>query len=203
MIRVFFLGMIGLVALVLIARQFPAAPRPDAAREEALERAAGPFARMDGVWEGAIVTYAADGTRLSSDTARRQHDSLSPGHQEIVLTLHHADGRTDTLRGRSTEQQGSLRRELRDAAGGVAVYTGRQAGLAVIWHRSDPAAGIEETLREEVIRTVQGDLYTLDGAGSYENGRQRVLVEGRFRRPDTETDLARWDRPLRLDGQRP
>jgi len=192
MIRVFFLGLIGLAALVVIARQFPAVPDGGIAPSEALDQTGGPFARMDGDWEGAVVTYLPDGTPLSTQKSRRQHDSMSPGLQNITITMRQPDGTTATpkviMTGRSLEQQGALRRELSGPDGTLAVYAGRRAGLAMIWHRRDDAAGLEETLREEVIRTAQGDLYTLDGTGSYEKGRRRVIFEGRFRRPDSESD---------------
>jgi hypothetical protein len=185
MIRVFLLAVVGLLALVMIAGRLPAGggrPPGAAVAAVAVAEASSP-ARWDGTWEGSLTTYRADGTPEQTASVRCERQTVTPTEQRIVITERWGDGRTRVLTGSLTTDGGQIARRLTNPDGTLTVYTGRKAGAVLFWHHRDELAGVEESLREEIVATPGGDLYTVDGFRLSERGGRAVrLIEGRYHR---------------------
>lgn len=189
MIRVSLLGVLGLIALVLVARNLPDYPGPGQTGEAAGRVAAddtAPFARWAGVWEGVFVSRRPDGTPVESTRVRQEYIDVNPLEQSVVITDKQASGVTIVSHGTNRSVPGGLECRVTDPNGVSKVLEGRKEGTAIFWHRRVLSAGIEESFREEILRTPTGDLYTIDGVGFYGGAAGTVLLfEGRYRRVDT------------------
>lgn len=185
MIRVFLISLLALGALVIVARNLPegsgAADDPSLTLDDQQM-----FAQWDGAWEGTFRTYATDGTLQETIQVRQVYESVSPMEQTVVITDRMPDGTTRVSRGRNVLFGGRLECEVRAPDGTTKVLAGRRAGNAVIWHRREPASGAEETYREEILRTLDGDLYTIDGLRTTGGRGGTVLYEGRYRRVERD-----------------
>ena len=187
MIRVFLLGVLGLIALALVARNLPDYAVPTSAGAPARMPAAAddtaPFVRWEGVWEGAFVSRRPDGTVVETTSVRQEYTSLNPLEQSVVITDQHGSGPAIVSNGTNRAVPGGLECRVTDPNGITKVYTGVKEQGALFWHRRDPAAGIEEGFREEILALPDGDLYTVDGFGIYgANGGSVLQFEGRYRR---------------------
>src|SRR5262245_31964947 len=185
MIRVFVLGVLGLIALALVAHNLP----EYSVRAKALIAApatideSAPFARWDGTWEGEFVTRRPDGTLVERTRVLQKYTSLNSREQDVVITDQHGSGPAIVSKGSNRLVNGGLECRVTDPNGATKVLQGRQEDGAFFWHRRDPAAGIEESYREEIISMPGGDLYTIDGFGIYGVKPASVLMfEGRYRR---------------------
>ncbi|HKY32281.1 MAG TPA: hypothetical protein VJV23_07080 [Candidatus Polarisedimenticolia bacterium] len=189
MTRALALGVLALLALSLIARAFPGDPSALAQPASGPSDAA-PFAPWDGAWEGAFNVYQPDGTRESSVSVRQRYVSLSPTEQNVEIVDRLPDGSTRVSRGRNVASGGRLECRIWEPDGTSKLLVGRRLGRALLWHRRDDAAGVEETFREEILLTPSGELYTIDGYGLYGTGagRRHLLFEGRYRRAGEESD---------------
>lgn len=182
MVRVFLIGVLALVALALVAVNLPerARPNPGGASSEGLSILP---ARFDGLWEGTLTSYRPDGRVEESSEESRLFTRMAPGERALTITRVLRDGGSEELSGTEVEAPGGeLKRRIQIPGGGLASSSGRRVGTAIFWHREDPASGLRETLREEIVATPSGDLYTLDGARA--SGGQLLILEGRYRRAD-------------------
>ena len=192
MVRVFLLAVLSLTALILVARALPSpGGHPMMAGMEAdTFDPRSPFAPWDGVWQGTLNVYHPDGTLESSAQVRQERATLSAGEQTLLIVGRAADGRETRERGRETMAGDHLERRLWNDDGTSRLLQGRLIGRAILWHRLDPRTGMEETLREEVLRAGKEDLYTIDGWGVYPAGGGaapvRRVIEGRFRRAERD-----------------
>lgn len=181
MIRVFVLGVLGLVALVLVARALPAYPV-----RAAVDVETAPFARWEGVWEGEFVARRPDGTIVETTNVRQEYTSLSPLEQNVVITDRHGSAPAEVSHGVNRSVSGRLECLVTDSRGVTKTLEGVRQGGAIFWHRREPAAGIQESFREEVLSLPEGDLYTIDGFGVYgADAADILLFEGRYRRVDS------------------
>ena len=188
MIRVFVLAILALVALVAIARNLPGMQPPEASGEAAAEMATtveqlSPFARWEGVWEGKLSAFRSDGEPVSSVTVRQVHDTVSETEQTVSIIERQTDGETKEFTGTTLLVDERFERRFLMPDGASVVYAGRREGNAIFWHRLDPVTGLEETIREEIIRSVDGDLYTIDGMRrDRQAGGEILLIQGRYHR---------------------
>jgi len=187
MVRVFVLGLLALGALVLVVRGLPspaAAPRLFGGEDAITDNVEG-LARWDGVWEGTLRRYEPDGSLESATRERREHTTLSQSEQTLRVQDEAEGAAPQQRRGRITWQGGRLGCQIWNPDGSVMIADGRMAGRVIFWHRRDERTGLEESVREEILRLPDGDLYTLDGWGIYPRsggGQARLTLEGRYRR---------------------
>jgi len=177
MIRVFLISLVALVALAMVAHHLPAELRPAGGDDESL------LGRWEGAWEGTLVSYRPDGSTLQSVRARYEYRRVSATEQTLVMTDRAADGSTRGSTGAQALIGDAFERTIALADGKPSRFSGRRVGDAIFWHHRDAATGAEETYREQILSTPDGDLYTIDGAGS--PGKEGLLLfEGRFHRVD-------------------
>ena len=180
MVRVFLIGVLALVALALVAVNLPerGRPHPDGGDPQSASTA-----RIEGLWEGTLTAYRPDGTVEQSLKESRLVAKVSPGERALTITRLLPGGGSEELSGSEVEAAGGdLKRRIQVPGGGLAVLSGKRVGPAIFWHRQDAASGLKETLREEILETPGGDLYTLDGMRA--TGGQLLILEGRYRRAD-------------------
>ena len=184
MVRVFLIGVLALVALALVAVNLPDRARP---HQEAGTGNGGSLSRerFEGLWEGTLTIFRPDGQVEQSSEESRLFRRVAAGERALAITRLLPGGGSEELSGSEVEAPGGdLKRRIQKPGGGTAVSTGRRVGAAIFWHRQDPVSGLRETLREEIVATPGGDLYTLDGARATGPGGQLLILEGRYRRAD-------------------
>jgi len=168
MIRVFIIGVLALAALVLISGHLPIAESGDP---------------MDGVWEGTLNTYTMQGDLVSSKRMRLQYAPEADGVRKVAISARRADGTVEEATGEIRDIEGRLERRLVDRRGEETLFAGTRAGAAIIWHGGDASSQARQAWREQIVRTPDGDLYTVDGVGVFGDGSARVeLYEGRYRK---------------------
>ena len=189
MIRVFLLGVLGLIALALVARSLP---KYDVRRAPVVDGAvaadgSGLFARWAGVWEGEFTTRRPDGTLVAVTKVRQEYTDVNDNEQNVVITDWPAGGAAIVSSGTNRSGPDGLECVLTDPNGVTKLLEGRQAGSAIIWHRHDAEARVEETFREEILAMPGGDVYTIDGFGIYGGATGTVLLfEGRYHRAGSQ-----------------
>ena len=184
MIRVFLLGVLGLIALAMVARNLPkyAAQEPAAIAGAPVDETA-PFARWAGAWEGEFVTRRPDGTVVEITKVRQEYTDVTPGEQRVVITDRHASGETIVSNGFNQVVDGGLECRLTDQNGISKILKGRRESATIFWHRRDAGTGLSESFREQILALPAGDLYTIDGFGIYGGAGGTVLLfEGRYHR---------------------
>ena len=177
MIRVFLIALVGLFALAMVAHHLPAELRPAGGDDASL------LGRWEGVWDGTLVSYRPDGTAAETLRARYEYRRLSDSEQTLVMTYHAEGGATRGYTGSQALVGEVFERNVAQADGKPGRLAGRRVGDAIFWHHRDASTGAEETYREQILSTPDGDLYTIDGAGSGGKGGM-LLYEGRFHRVD-------------------
>ncbi|MGH9870705.1 MAG: hypothetical protein ACREAA_21420 [Candidatus Polarisedimenticolia bacterium] len=188
MIRAFVVGLLALGGLLIVARSFPAPPGSRvtlmgggiAGADLGVEG----LARRDGMWEGARRLYALDGELRSQAAVRLEITSLSPEAQSINLSEMVPGSAPVRRHGRITMTGSAMEMRLWDAAGGAAVWTGRDHGRSILWHRRDDRSGVEESLHEEVVRQADGDVFLV--RGWLAAGPERLFVEALYRRSEQD-----------------
>ncbi len=189
MIRVFVLALLALVALVAIVRNLPGRRPADSPVEESGAVAEqSPLSRWQGAWEGTLTTHRPDGETLSNVLVFQQNDAVSPTEQAFSIIERRPDGRTQEVRGKTLLIGDRFERHFQGPDGSSVVYSGRQEGSGIFWHREDPEGGLEEAFREEIIGSDDGDLYTIDGMRRLQSGREVLLIKGRLRRAIQDED---------------
>ena len=188
MIRVCLLALMALLALVLVAKNLPGRAPEETTLVAQNDENGSDFARYEGVWKGSFNIHLPDGELDSTVVVEQTYTTVSSTEQSVLITDRHTDGRVEVSRGRNVERDGSLTCEVWSEDGALKkVFTGHRSGRAIFWHRVDAAHAIEETFREEIIRTPEGDLYTIDGAGTYGGAGGKMLIySGRYRRVDQD-----------------
>ena len=185
MIRVFLLAVLGLAALAFLSHHLPDYLRATPDRQVTWEADAAPLARWEGVWSGSYSTYRADGTQVASTTARHEYRRQDDRRLAVTIVDQPDSGGELTTRGELTFDGSMLASRLTHPDGAGVVMQGRRVGDTVFWHRLDPVRGEEETLRERIVSTPDGDVLTVDGVVvSIKDGRGLMLSEGRYRRVD-------------------
>ena len=190
MIRVFLLALVALAALMMVADRLPyqpAAPAP--VSEPAPDGAAGvpdagPFARWGGVWEGTISTRRPGGTLVEAVRVRQERTIVSAFEQKVVATQRGSGGGATVSIGIQRVRDYGLESRLTDPNGIERVFAGGLQGDAIFWYRRDPVTRREESYREEILRTPEGDLYTIDGF-RFDPVGETLVYEGRFRRVES------------------
>jgi hypothetical protein len=188
MVRVFVLAVLALGGLALVARAMPPPALPPqrlGGVEDASDTLEG-LARWEGSWEGTWRRYTAEGGLESATQVRRDHTTLSDGEQTIAIVEGTEGPSPVRRRGRITRNDGRLTCQVWNPDGSAVEWQGQMSGRVIWWHRRDPRTGAEESLRDEVIRTAEGDLYSVDGwsiAAEPQGGQIRRTLEGRYRRP--------------------
>jgi hypothetical protein len=188
MVRVFVLALLALGGLALVARALPSpagAPRLLGGMDDTSDTLEG-LARWDGAWEGTWRRYTPEGGVESATRVRREHTTLSETEQTLGIQEGIESASPVRRRGRITRRDGGLACQVWNPDGTVVEWQGHMSGLVIFWHRRDPRSGVEESLREEIVRTADGDLYSVDGwtiSGDPQGGQLRRTLEGRYRRP--------------------
>jgi hypothetical protein len=187
---VFVLAVLAFAALVAIARNLP-----DSRPEAPSRRAAGNveelsiFSRWNGRWEGTLTAYRLDGTPISSVTVQRDHTSISPTEQSVLIRFEYDDGRRETTRAMNRVVDGRLESRVQRPDGSVLILSGKQADGALFWYWRDEAGGSEESRREAILELEDEDLFTVDGVRHRStDADDLVLLEGRYRRIEQVAD---------------
>ncbi len=185
MIRVFGIGVLAFAALVLVTRNLPDSafrPAPAGQRDEEPPR----VEALRGVWEGSLAMTRMDGTAAGS-LAIRQVRSIEPsGVQRIEVEERAADGSVvaadvEIVRRADAGKGGDLFERTERRSGAPArLWQGRMRGETLVWSWEDPATGEKQSFREELMKSADGPILAVDGAGVLAG--EPVLFAGRYKR---------------------